>query len=80
MVSDASLPEVEVGENLGRAYQVIGMLAAIEHIVVELGVVEMRQREGHHALSGDLQLGGVAFRKTMMCMNILIPILMVAEQ
>ena len=25
-------------------------------------------------------LDGVAFRKTMMCMNILIPILMVAEQ
>ena len=29
MVSDASLPEVEVGENLGGAHQVVGVLAAI---------------------------------------------------
>ena len=44
MVSDASLPEVEVGENLRGAHQVVGVLAAIEHVVVELGVVQMRQR------------------------------------
>ena len=55
-VTDATLPEIEVSENLVRAYQVVRMLATIEYVVVELGIIEVRQREGYHALGGNLQL------------------------
>ena len=64
-VSDASLPEVEVGEDLRGTHQIVGVLAAIEHVVVELCVVEMRQREGHHALGGNLQLGAVVAEREL---------------
>ncbi len=53
-VTDATLPEIEVSENLVRAYQVVRMLATIEYVVVELGIIEVRQREGFHALGGIL--------------------------
>ena len=53
-VTDATLPEIEVSENLVGAYQVVRMLATIEYVVVELGIIEVRQREGYHALGGNL--------------------------
>ena len=59
VVTDATLPEIEVSENLVRAYQVVRMLATIEYVVVELGIIEVRQREGYHALGGNLQLRAV---------------------
>ena len=43
-VTNATLPEIEVSENLVRAYQVVRMLATIEYVVVELGIIEVRQR------------------------------------
>ena len=58
-VTNATLPEIEVSENLVRAYQVVRMLATIEYVVVELGIIEVRQREGYHALGGNLQLRAV---------------------
>ena len=58
-VTDATLPEIEVSENLVGAYQVVRMLATIEYVVVELGIIEVRQREGYHALGGNLQLRAV---------------------
>ena len=58
-VTDATLPEIEVSENLVRAYQVVRMFASIEYVVDELGIIEVRQREGYHALSGNLQLRAV---------------------
>ena len=58
-VTDATLPEIEVSENLVRAYQVVRMLATIEYVVVELSIIEVRQREGYHALGGNLQLRAV---------------------
>ena len=35
------------------------MLATIEYVVVELGIIEVRQREGYLALGGNLQLRAV---------------------
>ena len=42
-VAYTTLPEVEVSEHLRLAYKVVRMLATIEHVVVELGVVDMRE-------------------------------------
>ena len=43
VVADATLPEVEVSEHLLAACQVVRVLATVEHVVVELTVVDVRE-------------------------------------
>ena len=60
VVADATLPEVEVSEHLLAACQVVRVLATVEHVVVELLVVVVREREGELTIHLHVQLQALA--------------------
>ena len=63
VVADATLPEVEMSKHLLATCEVVRMFATVEHIVVELLVVVVRERESKLSLNLHVERSAICVFK-----------------